>query len=462
MLGSAAVLASAQLVSRAVAMLFTLVIARLMSVADFGAMNFALSMVVVVALLQDLGLSRTVVKEVARRPEDAALWIGRLLPTKLLLAGVAALAMPSLAGLAGYETSMVTLLVVAACMLPSGAIWLLLENATQAVGATRLLAAVTLGNAALQTGLGLAAAFGAGGDPRLLVAAMVVANVASTTILWRALVRRIGPIRPSLDWAFARQTIATSLPYLVVAVAVAALGRLELMLLARLGGDVQAGVFSAALKLFEAALFVLYAMQIALNPVMAKLVVSDRAGLERWLDWEFGLLAASIVPVAAAAYLLAGPLISLLYPPGFEAAGAVLAVLVAGLPIVGLQVFTAGVLMLTDHRKPVLLLNLAVLAAQVVLTSLLAPRFGAFGAAVALVCSQGVAAAIGVALIVGLRVAGAPAFGGLVRMLAASAVAVGAGLGTRAAVGDAAGIAVAVVVVTLCAPLARLRLKPPR
>lgn len=459
-LGGAVVLASAQIVSRLVMMVFTLAIARLMTVADFGLMNLALSVVVIFALVQDLGISRTVVKQIARRPEDAAEWIGRLVPAKVLLACIAAVAMFAFAATSGYSGSIVTLFMVAACVLPSAAVWLLLENATQAVGAVRLLAVVTVTNAVLQAGLGLAAALVGQGDPRWLVAAMGAANLLSTVILWRLLVPRVGPITPMLDFVFARKTIAASLPYLSVAIAVAALGRVELLLLARLAGEVPAGIFAAAFKIFEAALFVLYATQIAMNPILARLVTGDRPPLERWLNWEFGALTSFIVPAGACAYMLAGPLIGLLYPPDYAAAGDVLAVLLAALPIVGLQVFAAGVLMLTDRQGAVMMLNLAVLAAQAGLSLILIPSFGALGAALALACSQGFAAILGLALIA-RRVAGPPAFDSLLRMLAVSAVAVAAGLAIRAAAGDLSGIAVAIAVVACCVPFAHVRLMPP-
>lgn len=460
-LGGAALLASAQVLSRLIAMVFTLVIARLMSVSDFGTLNFALSMVVIFALVQDLGISRTVVKEIARRPEDAALWIGRLLPAKLVLSSIAAFAMPVAAAMAGYDGSSVVVLVVGASMLPSAAVWLLLENATQGVGAIRLLARVTISNAALQTTLGLAAAWMGRGDPRVLVAAMVVANVLGTVILWRLLVRRIGPIVPAFDLAFSRRTIAASLPYLSVAIAVAAIGRVEVLMLARLAGDAQAGVFAAAFKLFEAALFVLYSTQIAMNPILARLVAGERPDLERWLDWEFGVLAALAVPACAGAYLLAGPLIQLLYPQGYAEAGDVLRVLLSALPIVAMQVFTAGVLVLTDGQRAVLALNLAVIAAQVVLAWALIPRFGALGAALGLVGSQLVAAALGVALI-SRRVAGPSAFAGFRRMVVVSVAAVAAGWAVRAAAGDLSGVAAAVAVVACCIPFSNVRLLPPR
>jgi O-antigen/teichoic acid export membrane protein len=459
-LGGAALLATAQIVSRAITMVFTLVVARLMSVGDFGAMNLALTLVVVFALLQDLGLSRTVVKEVARQPQDAAEWIGRLVTAKLLLALLAALALPLLAAMAGYDGSLVLLLVVAATMLPGAAVWLLLENATQAVGAVRLLAGITVFNAALQTALGLAAAVTSDGDPRALVAAMAVSGLVSTALLWRRLVRHVGPIRPSFDRVFVRRTIVASLPYLSVAFAVAALGRVELILLARLEGDAAAGVFAAAFKLFEAALFVLYAMQIAMNPVLARLVLGERAALERWLGWEFGLLAAGVVPLAVAAAWLATPLIALLYPPDYAEAGTVLAVLVAALPVVGLQVFTAGVLVLTDRRREVFLLNLAVLAAQVVIALLLIPPLGAPGAAVALACSQAVAALLGVAL-VRRHLVGAAAFSGALRVLAVAVAALAAGLAVRQGAGDAAAAGVALLLWAAGLALVRFRARPP-
>jgi len=232
-------------------------------------------------------------------------------------------------------------------------------------------------------------------------------------------------------------------------------------MLARLAGDAQAGVFAAAFKLFEAALFVLYSTQIAMNPILARLVAGERPDLERWLDWEFGVLAALAVPACAGAYLLAGPLILLLYPQGYAEAGDVLRVLLSALPIVAMQVFTAGVLVLTDGQRAVLALNLAVIASQVVLAWALIPRFGALGAALGLVGSQLAAAALGLALI-SRRVAGPSAFAGFRRMVVVSVAAVAAGWTVRAAAGDLPGVAAAVAVVACCIPFSSVRLLPPR
>lgn len=459
-LGGAALLASAQIGSRLLTMLFTLVIARLMSVEAFGSLNLALSTVVVVALIQDLGLSRTVVKEIARRPEDAGTWIGALVPVKLALAVVAAVATPLIFAALGFSTGSVAVIAAASAMLPSAAVWLLLENATQAVGATRLLAGITLLNAAIQTVLGLAVAVLADGSPAVLAAALAAANLLSTCVLWKLLSARVQGIRPRIDPIFARRAIVASLPYLGVAVGVAALGRIELLMVGRLAGEAEAGTFAAAFKIFEAALFVVYAIQIAMNPVMAKLVSGARDGLDRWIDWELAVVAAAIVPAGVAAYLLAGPVIGLLYPPAYAPAGTVLAVLLGVMPVVAVQVFTAGALMLTDRQGAMFVVNVVVIAAQFVLAALFIPRLGALGAAVSLAISQALAAAIGLALL-GRWLVNAGAFAGAARALVAGMVAVAVGGAALAAGGPTIGIATALIVLALALTRARLRLLPP-
>ncbi|MFC7540079.1 oligosaccharide flippase family protein [Siccirubricoccus deserti] len=236
-LQGAAVLAASQIASRAIGMVFTLTLAHLLSIEDFGTYNLALSAIVIAGMAQDLGLSRSVVKEVARARAEAAEWVGRLAPLKLGLGVIAALLLPGAAALAGYGPGVVGILAIVALLLPAANLWLLLENAGQGLHAIRLLATGYLANTLLQSGLGLVAALATGGDLRVVAAALVVASLLNTALMWRLLTGVAGPVRLRLDLAFCRRVLGQSLPYLGVALATVALGRLEPLLLGRLANE---------------------------------------------------------------------------------------------------------------------------------------------------------------------------------------------------------------------------------
>jgi O-antigen/teichoic acid export membrane protein len=460
-LQGAAVLAASQIASRAIGMVFTLTLAHLLSIEDFGTYNLALSAIVIAGMVQDLGLSRSVVKAVARAPAEAAGWVGRLAPLKLGLGVIAALLLPGGAALAGYGSGVVGILAIVALLLPAANLWLLLENAGQGLHAIRVLATGYLANTLLQSGLGLVAALATGGDLRAVAGALVVASLLNAALMWRLLTGVAGPIRLRLDPAFCRRVLAESLPYLGAALALVALGRVEPLLLGLLADEAEVARFVAAFKLFEAAIFVVYAAQIAMNPTVARLILHDRAGFGRWFGWELSLAAALLLPALVFGLLAAGPLIGLLFPPAYAAAAAPLAVLLAALPVTALQALAGGALMLTDRQGAVLALNAAVVATQVALNLLLIPGQGALGAALAVAGSQALSALTGIALAGHWLLPDWRALRPLGRVLLVQAAAAAGGLAARAVAGDAAGAAAALLLLVAGCGAIRLRLLPP-
>ncbi|WP_149536333.1 oligosaccharide flippase family protein [Siccirubricoccus phaeus] len=458
----AAILAASQILARAIGMGFTLALAHLLPIEAFGTWNLALSALVLAGLLQDAGLSRSVVKEVARNPASAAAWIGRLLPLKLGLGLLAAPLLPLLAWAAGYGAEVVLVIAVIGLALPAANLWLLLENAGQGLHAIRALARGALATAALQTLCGLLAAWLSGGALPAIAAGFVLAGLLNLALLWRWVGRLAGPLRWQWAPGFAWRVLRDSLPYLGVALAAAALGRMEMLLLGLLAGEAEVALFTAGFKLFEAALFLVHAVQIALNPTLARLIQADRPGFARWFGWQMSLPAALLLPAAALALPVSGLLIHLLYPAGYGMAVGSLALLAMALPVVALQLLANGALVLTDRQGLVLLLQGGVVAAQIGLNLWLIPRLGAGGAALALAGSQALGAGLGLWLVRRLLLPGWGALAPVLRVLAVQAAAIGLGLATALLLRHS-GMAVAVAALAWAAGLAtiRFRLLPP-
>jgi O-antigen/teichoic acid export membrane protein len=313
----------------------------------------------------------------------------------------------------------------------------------------------------LQSGLGLVAALATGGDLRAVAGALVVAGLLNAALMWRLLSRVAGPIRLRIDPGFWRRVLGESLPYLGVALATVALGRVEPLLLGLLADEAEVARFVAAFKLFEAALFVVYSAQIAMNATVARLILHDRPGFGRWFGWELSLAAALLLPALVFGWLAAGPVIGLLFPPAYAAAAAPLAVLLATLPVTALQVLAGGALMLTDRQGAVLVLNLGVVAAQLALNLLLIPAHGALGAALAVAGSQALAALAGIALAGHWLLPEWRALAPFGQVLLVQAVAAAGGLAAGAAAGALAGVATALLLLVASYGAIRLRLLPP-
>ncbi len=394
----AAILAGAQIVSRGIGLAYTLLLARILGIADFGTYNLVLTLVVVAGLLQDLGLSKSVVKEVARAPSCWREWTEKLLPLKLGLGLVALVLLPLGASAAGYAENIVRVLALAAFTLPGANIWLLFENVAQGRNAILVLAAAYVVNTALQAGPGLIAAVVTGGNLDVVVIALVAGNISSAAFLGIVLRRSAGPFVPRIDVAFWRASLRDSLPYLGIGVIAVALGRIEALLLGRLAGEVEVALFVVGFKFFETLLFVIHTFQIAINPAIARALVGDRKLLSTLFAWQVSCSLAVAIPGALFLVLAAGPLIAVIFPPDFAAAGAPTAVLFAALPFAAIQTFGTGLLMLTNRQHATMLVLGAILGGEIVLNLILVPYAGALGAAIAVAASQAAAAAVTVYL----------------------------------------------------------------
>ncbi|MCO6417320.1 oligosaccharide flippase family protein [Siccirubricoccus sp. KC 17139] len=455
----AASLAVGQVLARAIGMGFTLALAHLLPIEAFGTWNLALSALVLAGLVQDAGLSRTVVKEVARAPASAAHWIGHLLPLKLGLGLLAVPLLPLLGWAAGFGAETTRVLAVIALALPAANLWLLLENAGQGLHAIRALTLGAVATAGLQTACGLTAAWLSGGSLPAIAAGFVLAGLLNLLLMWRWIGRLAGPLRWRRAPGFVKRVLRDSLPYLGVALAMAALGRVEVLLLGRLAGEAEVALFTAGFKLFEAALFLIHAAQIALNPTLARLIQVDRPGFARWFGWQMGLPAALLLPAVLLALPVAQFLVWLLYPIAYAPAAVPLAVLSLALPVTALQLLASGALVLTDRQGQAMLAQGAVVAAQIGLNLLLIPRFGALGAALAIAGSQALGAALGLGLVRRLLLPGWAALAPLFRMLAVQGAALGLGLAV-ALVFRHSGAGVAAAALGWAAGLAAIRFRP--
>jgi O-antigen/teichoic acid export membrane protein len=387
-LGGVATLATAQLLSRAIGFGFTLTLTHLLTLEDFGTFNIAMTTATIAGLVQDLGISRTVVKKVSRNPRAAHSLVGQLIYLKLALSiGAGMILVAALLAL-GFDKKIVAASALFALILPSASLWLLMENAAQGLGAIRLLSLGYLSVAISQSMLGLAAAVLSGGNLKIVILSVLVGNVAATGIMLWGFTAIAGRITPSINLLFWGRIALHSLPYLGAAAAVAALGRIEALILGRFTGAAETAIFVVAFKIFETALFLAYSAQIAMNSTVAKLILVDRARFGRWFAWETSLAAALVVPAVLASVLLAPSLLGLIFPPAYAAAALPLTILAGAFPISTLQVFASGSLMLTNHQRGVLAISLSTLAVQVVLNFALVPPFGPVGAAVAFAGGQ--------------------------------------------------------------------------
>lgn len=162
--------------------------------------------------------------------------------------------------------------------------------------------------------------------------------------------------------------------------------RADLFLVAALAGASEAGFFQSAFRLFEATFVVSGGLAAGTFPLLASRF--RERGFETLARFVLGLLLLLSAPIALAFALVPGPILSMVYGEGFEGGARSLSLLGVALVAVFANALTTH-LLVASGRSRRLLLSIAVrLVVGIALDLFLIPRWGASGAAFAVVAAE--------------------------------------------------------------------------
>ena len=173
-------------------------------------------------------------------------------------------------------------------------------------------------------------------------------------------------------------------PVFLGIVALAAVtGRIDMIVLSRVAGLHEVGVYAAAARLYEASLMLPTIAALSMMPTLARLFAADRDYFRKVLVLAMRLSLGVGLFIALGVAALAQPVIDLLYRPEVAAAAPVLRWLIFGAVLMTLDQILSSTMMAAKaqtHDLRALVVALVTLAAGLVA---LVPRHGATGAAMA-------------------------------------------------------------------------------
>ena len=188
----AGLLTAARLGAQALAFVWFLVGARLMSRSDFGVVGVGLTIAMVASAVGDLGVSRSIVRHVALEPRS--MWPGFLAGLRWRLVGGIGIGivLVAVSPLLGSESSWWVVPLAAAISLASG-VTDLAYSALRSVGAFGVEATLLVGERVAFLTLAVAA-LEAGGGPATVLLAYLTTNALSASIATIAVARRGRPL----------------------------------------------------------------------------------------------------------------------------------------------------------------------------------------------------------------------------------------------------------------------------
>jgi O-antigen/teichoic acid export membrane protein len=383
--------ASLMLLSRAVTLVaggaLTVYAIRTFSVEDFGYYSIALALATVLSLLSEMGISALAVRETVARPENEARVLAIALAAELVTSVAAAALLIPLVLLLGYPSEVVVLAAVAAFSVLSQG---LLAAAQVPFQARRVLSYVA-GFGALQ-GTATAAlgfpllAFGAG--PVGLMGALVFGSVAALGgAVWA--LRRLS-IRPF--WSGVKGRLGG---FLAAALPIAAAGgleivyeRLDLLLLSKLDGVEAAAIYAVPLQALLYANLLPAIILGAFFPLLAANLRDDPEQGRRSVMLLARIFAVLSLPLVIVLVTCGETLVTFVLGARYTDAAVPLAI-ISGSMVIGFFNYLFWYALLAAHQERAKLKILAVgLPVNTALNVILIPRYGATGAAIALLASD--------------------------------------------------------------------------
>lgn len=383
--------------SNGLAFVLIIIAARMLSTADMGALHTALAFAAIGEPLMDFGLHQASIRHIARDRGSAHAVLANSIPMKAL-SGAGMFAGLSIIALAWYPEAAPA----AILMLVSAAIrsyLLTVRGVLQGLEHFRHDAAVMFADRAFMLGGGVAALVMGSGVTGLALSFVITRALALVVAL--ALTRRhVERIAVSFDVGFWRELRDAAVPLGLFLLVLTAYNYLDQLLLWKLSGEWDEGVYGTVYKIYEALTYGSGILASVLTPRFAALWTSDRAAHQRLSVQGVGGAALLGLAVGAVAWIAAPFAVGLLFTPEYLEGVRALRILSAGLPLVFAIWILHAVAMSVFNARLLLQTTLVSLAVNVSLNLWLIPIWHRDGAAAATVGGEAVAL---VMLLWGLR-----------------------------------------------------------
>ncbi|HEV8437205.1 MAG TPA: oligosaccharide flippase family protein [Methylomirabilota bacterium] len=388
LLASSAILTAGVFLAAGLGLVFHLVAARGLGPVDYGAFTASLTYVALWAVLMEGGISLALTREAAAEPARLA-WAPRLLGWKIRLGVAGAGGAVASAWLLGFDRRIVLLIAVMALGMIALTAMRLAFAVFRVAGWFSSEATLSVFQKAALLVLALGA-LGLGGGAGGVAVAFTLSYVAAVVL---ALGRAASAVRPALAAPpappSARFLLWTCLPLLAIDLFTGLYFKLDQVLLLRLRGPEETGLYAAAYRVIEALLLAVGGTMTVLFP---RLAASSRAAPDAFAA-DFGRAWRTLwiagLALSANGWLWAVGLFPLVFGDAYAAATSPLVILLGAIPIAYVNYLLTQSLIAAGRERFYALGTAACVGLNLGLNLVLIPAWGPAGAAWATVATEG-------------------------------------------------------------------------
>jgi O-antigen/teichoic acid export membrane protein len=372
--------------SKLISIAFFVVLARHLGESAFGVFVFGLTLAAMLTVLAGFGQDQVLTREVARERSRLDEYFANTVALKLALA-LPVLVVSALVMAAGVDAEMLWVVLLLGIALVAEQLASACFAVYQAFEQLVYVPIVIITQRLITAVAGIAAVL-AGASVVAVSVVYLGGALAAMILAYVLLVRRVA--RPGLlvstgSW---RRLLIAAAPVGVASVLSLLMFRVDTAILAFLESDAVVGAYGAAFRLFEATLFLSWAVTTAVFPVLARLSITSRPSVGEVFDGSLKLVAALTLPLGVGMAILSEPIVHLVFGQEFDEAVVPLQLLSPAIVAYSIAFVSGGMLVAQNRQRATAIVYGAMTAFNIAASFILIPARSLDGAALAALLTQ--------------------------------------------------------------------------
>lgn len=361
--------------------------ARLLGASSWGAFSYAIGIAAFLTIFSDIGINALITKEASRNPELKNRYLSTALFIKLTLLAVfitvVAITAPYLSNIAEAGALIPIIIFVFAF----DTLRDLGSALSRAMEKMEIEAGINILTNFLITALGFILLAIRPTSQSLAIAYALGSGLGLIAIFF-ALRKHFSGLLKNFTKSLIRPILVTAWPFGLMGLMGVVMLNTDIVMLGWLVSPEQIGFYSAAQKPIQL-LYVLPALLASsIFPVMSRLAKTDKAAMRKLLKKYLKIAMIAAAPVAIFGFLLAVPIINILFGAAYLPAVAAFRILVLSVLVVYPSTLIGNAIFAYDHHREFIKYTLTAIIGNIALNATLIPSLGIEGAALSTLFTQ--------------------------------------------------------------------------
>ena len=373
-----------QIITSVFGFVWIVLLARYLGVSDFGIMNFAMSLTLIMSIFIDLGITLYTTRDLSRYPNLAEKYIGNAIPLKAFLSFITFIATLAILYISNFNlltTEIVLLFLINTAFLTMGDLF---KGVFQAFAKQKYQSfGIIINSSLILIGTFLLIYFNLG----LVFVALAYISGSAISLIYLYIKLRDKIIIPKfeLDFSFWKQSIKKSIPFGITIIFTTIFYLIDTVMLSFMSGSFAVGIYSSAYKIITVFTTLYTVYTFVVFPLMSKFYKDSENLLRISYEKSVKYLIMMMLPIAIGLTIYSHYVVTLIFGNEYLLSGDVLRILIWNVLFLMVNGASTSLLNSSNNEVAVTKINGIACLTNVILNLILIYYLSYIGASIATV-----------------------------------------------------------------------------